>query len=133
MLQGLNWVAALIAALAGYLLGAFWYLPQVFGNAWLAALGKRQDELGSPALPMTVTAVTTALTSVCLAFLLRGLGVESLLGGLVVGVVIGGGVVFASMLSDYVFQGKPMALLWIQGGFRFVYILLICAILGAWP
>jgi hypothetical protein len=133
MLQGINWVAALIATLAGYLLGAVWYTPEVFGKAWLTSLGKHHNELGSPAVPMTVSAVTTALTTVCLAFLLRGLGVDTLFGGLTVGIVIGGGIVFASMLSDHLFQDKPMKLLWIQGGYRFAYILLICAILGAWP
>jgi hypothetical protein len=133
MLQGINWLAAMVAAVAGFLLGAAWYSPKAFGNAWLAALGKRPEELGNPALPMTVAAVTAPLTSVCLAFVLRGLGVATLAGGLVLGVVLGGGVVFASMLSDFMFQGKPMSLLWIQGGYRFAYVLLICAILGAWP
>jgi hypothetical protein len=82
---------------------------------------------------MIVAAVTTPLTSVCLAFLLRGLEVQTPGGGVVFGVVIGGGIVFASMLSDYMVQDKPMKPLWIQGGYRFFCILLICAIIGAWP
>jgi hypothetical protein len=133
MLEGINWLAALVAAVAAYLLGAVWYMPKVFGNAWVAALGKKPENLGDPTVPMIVAAVTTPLTSVCLAFLLRGLEVQTPGGGVVFGVVIGGGIVFASMLSDYMVQDKPMKPLWIQGGYRFFCILLICAIIGAWP
>jgi hypothetical protein len=133
MLEGINWLAALVAAVAAYLMGAVWYMPKVFGDAWLAELGKKPEDLTNPTLPMLVAAATTPLTSVCLAFLLRGLGVQTVGGGLVFGIVIGGGIVFASMLSDYMFQDKPMKLLWIQGGYRFCSILLICTVVGAWP
>lgn len=132
MLAGVNWIAVLVAALAGYALGVLWYLPNVFGNVWRAAIGKRAEELGSPAQAMAVSAVTTLVTAVCLAVILKGCTVVTLAAGLVLGVVIGGGLVFTSMLSDHLFQSKSMQLLWIQGGYRFVYILLMCAIIGAW-
>jgi hypothetical protein len=133
MLESINWLAVLVAGIAGYVLGAIWYAPVVFGNRWMAALGRKPQELGSPALPMTISAITTALTGVCLAFLLRGLGVDTLAAGIVCGIVIGGGIVFASMLSDYLFQSGSMTLLWIQGGYRLVYVVLICAIIAGWP
>jgi len=132
MLQGINWLAVLVAGVAGYLLGVIWYTPAVFGKRWVAALGKNPEDLGSPAVPLIVSAVTTALTCLCLALLLRGLGIESLAAGVVCGIVIGCGIVFTSMLSDYLFQSKSMTLLWIQGGYRMLYIVLICAIIGAW-
>jgi hypothetical protein len=133
MLEGINWLAVLVAAVAGYLLGAIWYTPAVFGNRWMAALEKKPEELGSPVLALTVSALTTALTGVCLAFLLRGLGIQTLGAGVVCGIVIGGGIVFASMLSDYLFQSRSMTLLWIQGGYRLLYVVLICAIIAGWP
>jgi hypothetical protein len=132
MLAGINWIAVFVAALAGYALGAIWYLPKVLGNAWMAAVGKKPEELGSPAQAMIVAAVTTLITAVCLAVILKGCTIITLSAGIVMGIVIGGGLVFASMLSDHMFQGKPMQLLWIQGGYRFVYIVLMCAIIGVW-
>jgi hypothetical protein len=117
---------------AGYAVGAMWYMPKVFGNAWMVAMGKKPEELGSPAQAMTVAAVTTLITAVCLAVILKGCTIITLSAGIVMGIVIGGGLVFASMLSDHMFQGKTMQLLWIQGGYRFVYIVLMCAIIGAW-
>jgi hypothetical protein len=51
---------------AGYAVGAMWYMPKVFGNAWMAAMGKKPEELGSPAQAMTVAAVTTLITAVAI-------------------------------------------------------------------
>jgi len=36
---GLNWLAILVATVAGFALGGIWYGP-LFGDTWLAALGK---------------------------------------------------------------------------------------------
>ena len=132
MLAGMNWIAVVVAALAGYALGALWYMPKVFGNAWMAAMGKKPEEQGSPTQALIVSAVTTLVTALCLAVILKGCSVATLSAGITLGIVIGGGLVFLSMLSDHMFQGKPTKLLWIQGGYRFVYFVLMCAIIGAW-
>ena len=41
--SGMNYIAVIIAALAGFGLGAVWYM--VLGGPWLHALGKTKDEL----------------------------------------------------------------------------------------
>lgn len=132
MLAGMNWLAVFVAALAGYALGALWYRPKVFGNAWIAAMGGKPRRLRSTAQALIVSAVTTLVTALCLAVILKGCSVVTLSAGIIMGIVIGGGLVFLSMLSDHVFQGNPTQLLWIQGGYRFVYFVLMCAIIGAW-
>lgn len=131
MLQAIDWLAVLVAAAAGYIFGALWFLPQVFGNAWMAALGKKREELGSPTQPMIVAAITTLITALCLTVMLNGCGIDTLAGGLAMGVVIGGGVVFADMLTDALFQAQVLKLLWITGGHRFASIVLMCGIIGA--
>jgi hypothetical protein len=131
MLHAINWITVLVAAAAGYFFGALWFMPGLFGNAWLRALGKNREALGNPTQPMIVTAFTTLLTAMCLAVILKGCSIDSLVGGVAMGVVIGGGIVFATMLSDGLFQGQPMKLVWICGGHRFASIVLMCAIIGA--
>lgn len=45
-------IAVLVAALAGMMLGAFWYSPVAFGKAWMDSIGKSEEELGSATGPM---------------------------------------------------------------------------------
>ena len=40
VLSELNWLAILAATIAGFVIGGLWYGP-LFGNAWVAALGKK--------------------------------------------------------------------------------------------
>ena len=43
----LSLIAIVVAAVAGMVIGALWYSPLLFGNAWLKAIGKTEDELAS--------------------------------------------------------------------------------------
>ena len=38
--MGINYWAVLVAGVAYMVLGAIWYTPALFGNAWLKAIGK---------------------------------------------------------------------------------------------
>ena len=40
---GMNYLAVVVAALAGFGVGAVWYTA--FGKAWLGALGKTEDDI----------------------------------------------------------------------------------------
>ena len=40
MLRAINWITVLVAAAAGCFFGALWFMPGLFGKAWLRALGK---------------------------------------------------------------------------------------------
>jgi hypothetical protein len=59
----LNWLAILGATLASFALGGLWYGP-IFGKAWMAAIGKKQEELPSNATPFIVSFVTALITSI---------------------------------------------------------------------
>ena len=87
----LNYVAVLAAALVGLFLGAFWYSPLAFGNAWLRALGKSKEELVNPGPAMGGSALSCIVTAMALALLVDALGLSSAGGGAVLGIIIGGG------------------------------------------
>ena len=57
-LTGLNWLAILVATLVGFALGGIWYGP-VFGDAWLAALGKTADQIQPSATPFVISFFTS--------------------------------------------------------------------------
>jgi hypothetical protein len=131
-LSGLNLWAILVATVLGFVLGGLWYSPVAFGRAWLSAIGKSEAELGSPARAMLVTLLSSFVTSVLLAGLLRGLSVHTGSGGLWFGLLIGGGFIGTALASDFAFCRWSMKLLFIMAGYRIVYSGLAGGLLGMW-
>ncbi|MEM1112185.1 MAG: DUF1761 domain-containing protein [Pseudomonadota bacterium] len=121
----------LLATVAGMVLGALWYSPLMFGNAWLAALGKRKEALGSAKGPMIGSMLACLLTALALALLLLASGADTVGKALGIGLIAGLGLVFPAMLSDSLFCGWGRRLLLIQCGYRISYIALMSVILVA--
>ena len=42
---GVNYLAVLAAGGAAWILGAVWYAAPVFGNAWMAGIGKTKEQV----------------------------------------------------------------------------------------
>ena len=129
---GLNWWAILVATIAGFLLGGIWY-GRLFGKAWLRAIGKREEDLGSPAIPMTLSFFTAFVTALLMALLMNALPtIKTILDGALLGLYIGVGFIAAAMASDYAFCRWPTQLFFIQAGYRVAYSVNIGAILAGW-
>ena len=130
-LAALNWWAILVATVAAFVLGGLWYGP-LFGKAWMALIGKTEEELPKPPSPFIVSFFAALLTCVVMAALMRGLGVQTLGGGLLMGLAVGVGFIAASTASDAAHGGTGVRLWTITAGYRVVLSLVMGAILGAW-
>ena len=128
----LNGWAVLAAALAAYALGALWYAPPVLGRAWLAALGKGPEALGSPVRAMAIQFLLTLVTATVLALLVVRFGAITWVEGAGIGLVAGVGLVATSLASDDLFRGWSLRLYSIQVAYRLASLTLMGAILGAW-
>jgi hypothetical protein len=131
-LGSLNGWAILAAVLAGYALGAVWYAPPVLGNAWLRALGKRKEELGSPVRAMAIQFLLTLVTATVLALLVVRFGAITWAEGAAIGLIAGVGLVATGLASDYLFSGWSLRLYAIQVAYKLVSLAVMGAILGAW-
>jgi hypothetical protein len=131
-LGSLNGWAILAAVLAGYALGALWYAPPVLGNAWLRALGKRKEELGSPVRAMAIQFLLTLVTATVLALLVVRFGAITWAEGAAIGLIAGVGLVATGLASDYLFSGWSLRLYAIQVAYKLVSLAVMGAILGAW-
>ena len=128
---GLNWWAILVATGAAFVLGGLWYGP-MFGQAWLKALGKAEADLQPSPTPFVISFFAALLSCVVLAAIMKGLALNTLGGGLIIGGLVGIGFIAASMASDSAFCRSGMPLFLIQSGYRVLYSILMGAILGAW-
>jgi hypothetical protein len=128
---GVNWLAVIVAAVAGIIVGFIWYAPQVFGRRWARASGIELPEPGQ-VQPMTyIGGVATAVvTAYVLAVLSRGLGAATLVDGVIVGLVVWLGFV-ATWLASGVFFERRSTIWWaINAGQAVVSLAIMGAIIG---
>ena len=129
---GLNWWAIVVATAVAFALGALWYGP-LFGKAWMAALGKTEDDIQPSPEPFIVSAVAALVTCIVVAALMRGLEMNGAVTGVVFGLITGVGFIATSMASDSAFCGWGWRLWSIQAGYRVAYSALMGGIIGVWP
>ncbi len=130
-ISGLNWLAIFVATVAGFVIGGIWYGP-LFGDAWLAALGKTADQIQPSPGPFVVSFFTALITAIALAVLINALDIATLGGGIMIGLLAGVGFIATAMASDSAFCGWGVNLWLIQSGYRVLYSVVMGAILAMW-
>ncbi|MGK2922796.1 MAG: DUF1761 domain-containing protein [Methyloceanibacter sp.] len=132
--MAINYIAVVIATLAGFGLGAVWYM--VLGLAWMRALGKTEAELkkedgAGKVLPFIIALVALFVMAWMLAGLMGHLGQVSVRGGVLAGFFVWVGFVITTMGVNHAFSGaKPMLTL-IDGGHWLAVLLVMGAVIGA--
>lgn len=134
-LANINWLAVIIAAVAGWLVGAVWY--SVLSKQWLAAQGKtmetaKQDAAGQ-SLPVLLIIVFVAnlIMAVMLSGIMTHVGPFTVRSGMISGALIWFGFVITAIATNYAFQGRKPMLTVIDGGYWLAVLLVVGGILGA--
>lgn len=128
---GVNWLAVIVATVAGIVVGFVWYAPPVFGRRWAKAAGIDLPQPGQVQPTTYVGAIVIALvTAYVLAVLIRGLGAASLADGAVVGFVAWLGFVATWLASGVFFERRPTAWWAINAGQAIVSLVIMGAIIG---
>ncbi len=132
--SGVNTIAVVIATLAGFGLGAVWYM--VLGKVWLRAIGKteaeiKQDQGAAKARPFIIALIALFVMALMLAGLMGHLGYVTIKCGVVSGFFVWEGFVITTMGVNHAFGGaKPMLTL-IDGGHWLAVLLVMGAVIGA--
>lgn len=132
--SGVNYLAVIIAALAGFGLGAIWYM--VLGGVWLRAIGKTEDDFKqnsgiAKALPFIIAIVALLVMATMLAGIMAHLGSYTVWGGVIAGALIWLGFVITTMGVNHAFgHAKPMLTV-IDGGHWLAVLLIQGAVIGA--
>jgi hypothetical protein len=134
---GINYLAVLIAAVAGWVAGAVWYMA--FAKPWMAAVGTTREQIEASrtrpgaSLPFVFAFAACVIMAWVLAGLIGhlGLGQVTLRNGVISGLFCWLGFVITTMLVNNSFARRSRMLLLIDGGFWLVVLVLMGAIIGA--
>lgn len=125
-----NWLAVVLAALGGFVVGGLWYGP-LFGKAWMAERGFTEEELKSA--PMGRIYGTAFVLSVISAIFLAHLLTHFATGWREVMMISSGvalGFIIPAIGTNYLFSRASMKLFLIDAGYWLVFYLSMGLVFG---
>ena len=133
---GMNYLAIVVAAVAGFAFGAAYYMS--LSKPWLSAIGKTKEELaGSTGKPSFAPFIVSIVALLVMAWVLAGTighlgqGQVTLRNGIISGLFIWLGFVATTIAVNYAFGGRR-AMLTVIDGIHWLGVLVIQgAIIGA--
>ena len=125
-----NWLAAGVAALAGFPLGMLWYGP-LFGKAWMEASGvtMARAKAANPAITYPLVLILNLIATSSLSRFVAGGDIHT---GAKLGLLVGTTFVAVGFGINYLFEFRPLRLWLINCGYLIVFFTVAGAILGAW-
>jgi hypothetical protein len=132
MLETVNWWHVIVAAIAAMVIGSVWYMPMVFGKAWMSDLGKKSDGMGMPGPAMIVMAIGSLVMAYVMAQFVIKLDLTTLKDGLMLGFWIWLGFNAAYLVGMTMFENRTWRLFLINSGNMLVTYLVVAAILASW-
>ena len=125
---GINYLAVLVAAAAGYAFGAIWYA--LLGKRWMAALGKTPDQFSKSKAPFVYAAICQLVIAYMLGGMLGHLGEITVSNALIAAGFLWFGFVLATMIVNHRFQGSPWSLTAIDAGHWLGVLLIMGLVIG---
>ena len=117
-MANLNWIAILVAAAAGFLVGGIWYGP-LFGKAWMKERGLTEAGLqqGNMALIYGTTFLLSIVSAVFLGHLLAHFGAMSARSTMMISTGIALGFIVPAIGTNYLFSRASVKLFGIDAGY----------------
>ena len=131
----INYIAVLVAGVAGWLVGAVWY--GVLGKQWMAASGKTEAEIAAasaarrmPVGPMVTALVAQFVMALMLAGIMGHVGPLNPTNGVISALLVWTGFVATTIVVNNAFQQRKLALTLIDGGHWLLVLIVQGVILG---
>lgn len=129
VLQHLNWLAVVSAALSTFLIGGIWYT--IFKNSWMQANKLTEADLGKRKLPI-VFILSFAFSLIMSLNLALFIGDGDIIFGSIAGFLTGFGWVAFAIAIIALFENKSWKYVLINAGYMIVAFTVMGLILGAW-
>lgn len=129
-----NWLAILVAALAGFLVGGIWYGP-LFAKAWMKEHGFTMEGLkeGNMLAIYGTTFLLSVVSAIMLGHLFAASNITSMRSSLMVSTGVALGFIAPAIGTNYLFSRKSLKLFFIDAGYWVAFYAamgLVFALLG---
>lgn len=116
-----HWLAVLVAAVSGFMIGGIWYGP-LFGKAWQAARGLSDEAMKTGNMPMIfgLTFVLNLASAFILDHTLATYTGLDLSAKVMIASGVALGFIIPALGVNYLFSRQPLRLFLIDGGYWFV-------------
>lgn len=132
-----NYLAVLVSAVVGFVIGMLWYSPLLFGNIWVKLIGMSKEDLEKAkkkgmAKTMLIAIISVLVMSFVLAHFVDIAGASTVTEGIQAGFLIWLGFIATVMLNSVLWENKPFRLYVLNIAHYFVVLIVMGAILAVW-
>ncbi|HII72287.1 TPA: DUF1761 domain-containing protein [Candidatus Woesearchaeota archaeon] len=123
----MNYLAVIVAAIAGMAFGGLWYAPFAFGKLWsrLSRVRNPKHEWWDWALG----SLTSLIMAYVLALFVSGSGV---IDGILTGALLWLGFVATFSFGEVIWDKKPFNLWLLNNAYNLLVLIIMGAIIGSW-
>ena len=126
----------LIGGIIPTIIGMFWYSPVLFGNQWMNAIGINSNDIKESGADATGGYVTSLIMSFVLSYgmgvLVHSLDITTVGAAILFGAATWFIFNFYTFAKLIFFEDRPMALIWIGGGYDILCFSLIALTYSFW-
>jgi hypothetical protein len=134
---GLNYLAILVAAIGGWVVGAIYY--SALGRTWIRAQGREVDEFKAEQaakglfwLPFVLSFIANIVMAWVLAGLIGHIGAMGARAGMFTGFNVWLGFILTTIVTNYAFSGRRFSLSAIDSIHWLIVLIVMGAIIGGW-
>lgn len=131
---GVNYWAVLVAGAVFFVLGALWYAKPVFGAAWMAGIGKTEEQVKADFSPMKLVwaFIGSFVSAYGIARVLSWTSGVGAMSGVMVGLMAAVCFAIPVIGVNDCMESRPLKLTIINGLYDLVGFLIMGIIIGAW-
>ncbi len=129
----INYLAVLVAAVISMFLGYIWYLPKLFGDAWMKMVGLT-EEVAKKSAPKAMFGmfVVALISAFVLAHFVDFTQATTFGAGVVTGLWLWLGFSGAVIFSNFAFERRPFKWFLITAGYQLVNLAILGGVLAVW-
>lgn len=136
ILTHINYFSVLISAIIYFLIGSLWF-STLFGHIWSKELEKHNTIIKKPTTSqllekMAITFGSNILTSLAMAYLTKATGSNTIVSGLILGVITSIGFAATTMATTFSWESRSLKLFLIDIGYPVLGIISSSIILSLW-
>ena len=131
---GVNYLAILVAGVAYMILGAIWYSPALFGNAWMKGIGKTKEQVSADytAFKMVWALIGSLIAAYGLARILSYKAAGTMWDAVLIDLMAAICFVLTTTFINQSMEGRPTRLFFINGLYNFIGFFIMGLIIGGW-